>query len=309
MSWLFFSIAAYFLLALSYVLDKFLLADRIPKPAVYTFYVALLSAVSLVLIPFGFYWQGFYWTAFSLLAGVIFIYALLFYYLALKDNEVSRVAPLIGSIVPIITFLIARVFLEEILTVWNLGGFVFLVGGGFLISFDLPIKSKKIFRGFRYSLISGVLFALAYSFFKYVYGDSGFISGFIWTRLGLFAGGLSLLAFPAFRKSIILSFYNLFEKRRKKQKRNAGTAALFILNKIFGGSSSILLNYAIFLGSVSLIQAISSIQFVFILILVSIASIKYSRMFNEKLYFWDWAQKIGAVIVITVGIILVSSPL
>jgi len=306
MNWLFLAIVAYFLLALSYVLDKFLLAERIPKPSVYTFYVALLSATSLVLIPFGFYWQGFYWTVLSLLSGVIFIYALLFYYAALKENEVSRVAPLIGSIIPIATFLIAWMFLKETLTVWDLGGFIFLVGGGFLISFDLPIKSKKIFRGFRCSLISGVLFAITYSLFKYVYGDSGFINGFIWTRLGLFIGGISLLAFSAFRKNIISSFQNLFKKQKKIRKRNAGTATLFILNKVFGGSSSILLNYAIFLGSVSLVQAVSSIQFVFILALAGVASIKYSRMFREKLYFWDWAQKIGAVAVIAAGIILVS---
>ena len=96
MSWLFFAIAAYFLLALSCVLDKFLLAERIPKPSVYTFFVALLSAVSLVLIPFGFYWQSLYWTALSILSGAIFIYALLFYYIAIKENEISRVAPLVG---------------------------------------------------------------------------------------------------------------------------------------------------------------------------------------------------------------------
>ena len=116
-----------------------------------------------------------------------------------------------------------------------------------------------------------------------------------------------MFAFPVFRKNIISSFRNLFEKRKKKQKRNAGTIALFILNKIFGGSSSILLNYAIFLGSVSLIQAMSSIQFVFILTLVGIASIKYRRMFNEKLCFWDWAQKIGAVIIIAAGIGLLAA--
>lgn len=308
MIWLFFAIAAYFLLALSYVLDKFLLAERIPRPPVYTFYVAFLSAASLILIPFGFYWQGFYWTILSILSGVIFIYALLFYYEALKENEVSRVAPLIGSIIPIATFLVAWTFLNEKLEIWNLGGLVFLVGGGFLISFDLPIKSRKIFKGFRYSLASGVLFALAYSLFKYAYGESEFINGFIWTRIGLFAGGISLLAFPLFRKNIISTFQNLLRSKKNKRtyKKNAGTVALFILNKIFGGGSSILLNYAIFLGSVSLVQAVSSIQFFFILILAGVASIKYPRMFNEKLYFWDWAQKIGAIAMIAIGIILVS---
>ncbi|MCD6149900.1 EamA family transporter [bacterium] len=308
MNWLFFAIAAYFLLALSYVLDKFLLADRIPKPAVYAFYVALLSAASLTLIPFGFYWQGIYWMALSLLSGVIFIYALLFYYQALKRNEVSRVAPLIGSIVPTATFLIAAVFLNERLTVENLGGFIFLVGGGFLISFDLPLRSRKIFKGFYYSLASGILFAIAYSFFKYVYGNGEFINGFIWTRLGLLAGGLSLFAFPAFRKSIVSSFRGLFKRSKKiRRRRNMATIALFILNKIFGGSSSILVNYAIFLGSVSLVQAVSSLQFVFVLMLVAAVSVRYPRMFNEKLYFWDWAQKIGAVVMIAAGIGLLAA--
>ncbi len=306
MSWLLFAIIAYFLLAFSYVLDKILLADRIPKPSVYAFYVSLLSAVTLVLIPFGFCWQGIYWTALSLLSGVIFIYSLLFYYLALKENEVSRVAPLIGAIVPVVTFLIARVFLGEILKVWDLAGFIFLVSGGFLISFDLPIKSLKIFKGFRYSLISGILLAIAFSLFKYAYGTGEFINGFIWTRLGIFMGGLSLFAFCTFRKEIISSFKNFSLKRKSSRKRSLSTFGLFILNKVSGGSSSIFLNYAIFLGSVSLVQAVSSLQFVFILFLISLVSIKYPKILDEKLYFWDWAQKIGAIIAIAVGIVLVS---
>ncbi|HDZ85989.1 MAG TPA: hypothetical protein ENH35_05625, partial [Candidatus Moranbacteria bacterium] len=205
MNYIVIAIIAYFILALSFVLDKFLLSDRIPKPSVYAFYVALLSFVSLVLAPFGFYLQSFDLFVSSIVSGMLFIYAILFFYRSVKVNEISRVAPLIGLVLVITTSFISIIFLGDVFTQIDLWGMFFLLIGGFLISFDLPIKSLKIFNGFYNSLISGVLFAVAYSIFKYVYNNDIFVNGFIWTRMGLFAGGLSLLTIPAFREEIVSS--------------------------------------------------------------------------------------------------------
>ncbi|TSD01650.1 MAG: Uncharacterized protein Athens071425_379, partial [Parcubacteria group bacterium Athens0714_25] len=184
-------------------------------------------------------------------------------------------------------------------------GIIFLVAGGFLVSFDLPIRSVKIFKGFSYSLLSGIFFAIAYLLFDYVYKSGGFLNGFIWTRIGLFIGGLSLMTFPFFRKDIISSFKG-GEKKKNVRKKKIGTIAIFILNKIFGGSSSVLINLAISLSSASLVNALGSIQFVFVLALAALASLKYNHIFEEKLYFWDWAQKIGAIAIIAVGLVFVS---
>lgn len=301
MNWIFFSVAAYFLLAVSFVIDKVLLKQRIPHPAVYAFYVALLSLLALLLAPWGMHWLGGGLLAISFLGGVFFVYALLFFYQAVKENEISRVAPLIGSITPVATLLVGLLFGQRFST-FTFAGIGLLVAGGFLISFDLPIRSLKIFRGFSSSIASGIFFALAYLVFEYVYGIEGFLNGFIWTRLGLFVGALSLLFIPVFRKNII----NSFKGAKKKKRRNISTAFVFVLNKIFGGGSSVLINFAISISSASLVNALGSVQFVFVLGLVALASLKYNHIFEEKLYFWDWAQKIAAIGIIAIGMFLVS---
>lgn len=302
MNYILIAIAAYFLLALSQVLDKFLLSDRIPKPSTYAFYVALLSFVSLALAPFGFYLQDAFLLVASLVSGILYIYAILFLYRAVKLNEISRVAPLVGLVVILVSLLLTVALSDDNLTVSDWGGIFLLFIGGFLLSFDLPIKSIRVFRGFGDSLASGILFAIAYVTFKYVYRNDIFINGFIWTRLGLFIGGLSLLLVPIWRKEIFRSFKGL----KKNKKRNLTTGVIFVANKILGGSHSILIQYAIYLGSTAIVNALNSIQFAFVLILASLASLKYPNLFGEKLFFWDWAQKIGAIVLVGIGIILVS---
>lgn len=298
------SVVAYFLLAVSFVIDKILLKKRIPHPAVYSFYVALLGLASLVLIPWGAHWLGVRMFGLSLVGGIIFVYALLFYYQAVKDNEVSRVAPLIGSIIPVVTVLIGFLFGQEFSKHIVLG-IMLLAGGGFLVSFDLPIYSLKIFRGFIYSFTSGIFFAGAYLLFEYIYEIEGFLNGFVWTRIGLFVGGMSLLIFPIFRKEIAKSLVHK-KSAEKERKKKIGTILIFILNKFFGGGSSILINFAISISSASLVNGVSSIQFVFVLLLAWVASFKFNHIFREKLYFWDWAQKIGAIAIIAVGLFFVS---
>lgn len=302
MSYIIIAIVAYFFLALSQVLDKFLLGDRIPQPSVYAFYVAILSFVSLLLAPFGFYLQDYVLLAASLASGILYIYAILFLYKAVKVNEISRVAPLVGSVIVLANLLFAAVLSDDQLAISDWGGIFFLLIGGFLISFDLPIRSSRIFRGFGNSLVSGILFAVAYVIFKYVYQNDIFINGFIWTRLGLFAGGLSLLLVPVWRREIRASFQGM----KSGKKRNLTTGAMFVGNKILGGSHSILIQYAIYLGSTAIVNALNSIQFVFVLVLASLASLKYPKLFGEKLFFWDWAQKVGAIVLIGIGIVLVS---
>ncbi|HBO17184.1 MAG: EamA-like protein transporter family protein [Candidatus Moranbacteria bacterium GW2011_GWE2_35_2-] len=301
MNWIFFSVAAYFLLAVSFVIDKVLLKQRIPHPAVYAFYVALLSLLALLLAPWGMHWLGGGLLAISFLGGIFFVYALLFFYQAVKENEISRVAPLIGSITPVATLLVGLLF-DQRFSTFTFTGIGLLVAGGFFISFDLPIRSLKIFRGFLSSITSGIFFALAYLAFEYVYRIEGFLNGFIWTRLGLFVGALSLLFVPVFRKNII----NSFKGAKKKKRKNISTVFVFVLNKIFGGGSSVLINFAISISSASVVNALGSVQFVFVLGLAALASLKYSHIFEEKLYFWDWAQKIAAIGIIAIGMFLVS---
>lgn len=312
MDWISISVIAYLLLAFCFVLDKFLLKKQIPKPSVYAFYMALLSSGVLFLIPFGVRWVNFSFFLRASFFGIIFIWGLVYFYKAVKKNEISKVAPLVGTITQIAVFFLAVIFLNKNISNFNMGGLALLIVGGFLVSFDLPLNLKNLSKGLSNSIESGVLLAIAYAGFDYIYKEfqllygeeNVFINGFFWTRIGLILGGLSLFFISDYRKEIKASL--LGKKNRQKKSRNLKTIMLFLLNKIFGGTSSILTNHAIFLGGAVFVQSISSVQFVFVLILAAVLSIKRPEIFEEKLYFWDWAQKIGAILLIGGGIVLVS---
>lgn len=301
MNWILIALTAYFLLALSYVIDKFILSKRVPEPSVFAFYVALLSFATIFLAPFGFYWQGIGVTLEAAIAGALYIYAVLFLYKAVKINEISRVSPLVFAVTASVTVFISVTFLGEKITFFNFSGIFFLVAGGLLISFDLPIKSKKIFNGFYNSLLAGILFAFAYAITKHIYGGSAFINGYIMTRAGIFLGGFSLLIIPGYKNQIISSLKDIKNNRKK----NLATISIIIGSKALGGGFSILLNYAIFLGNILIVNAIASAQFVFILVLSGLASLKFPKLFGEKLFFWDWFQKIAAIFIIALGIFLI----
>lgn len=292
------AITGYFLMAAVSVFDKYLLHSRISKPSVYAFYVAIFSSFAFFFIPFGFHFPGIKISILSILSGFFFIYGLLALYRAVQENEISRVAPLVGTIIPLVSVVYAYVFLGERLGWLGIWAVFILASGGFLVSFDLPIRNLKLFNGFKYSAVSAVCQAISFGMLKEVLENTEFINGFIWNRAGFFIAGLSLLAFPIFRRQIVRSF----KAGKKSKKTVASTGSLFILNKIMAGVGSFLIVLAISKGAVSSVNSVGSVQFAFILGLVSFLSIKHGYIFEEKLSFSDWMQKIFAIILIGLGI-------
>jgi drug/metabolite transporter (DMT)-like permease len=179
-----------------------------------------------------------------------------------------------------------------------------LIFGGLLISFELPLRinKQKFFSGFYYAVLAGFLLGLSYVLFKQVYLSQAFYSGFVWTRLGSFLGVFLFLLIPTWRKDILKSFHT----GKKAPKKQYKTGGLFIFNKILGGTSSILLNKAISMGSVTAVNAMVSMQYVFVIVIAFFISKKQQKIFGEKLGFWDWAQKISAILIIGLGMYFLS---
>ena len=97
MDWILVAVAAYFLNAVTPLIDKFLLGDHIPNPTVYAFYVGLLSIVAVIMAPFGLIWPGTAQFLFSLVSGALFLFGLYVFFIALKRQEASRVVPVVGA--------------------------------------------------------------------------------------------------------------------------------------------------------------------------------------------------------------------
>ncbi|EKE10730.1 MAG: hypothetical protein ACD_15C00207G0011 [uncultured bacterium] len=304
MSYILIAVAAYFLVAIEVILDKFLITSKkVSHPVIYTFYVGMMSLFALMFFPFGFHWLSFGDAILSIISGIIFVYGLLALFYAIEKSEASRVMPVVGAIIPIVTFLLSIFFLEERLRSIQLFGVAALIIGGVLISFEFPLRNKnKFFHGFYLSIVAGILLAIAFTWFKYFYDRDNFANVFIWTRFGLFLGSASLFLHSGWRKKIWSSFGGF----KSPQKDHYKTGSLFVINKTLGGVGSIMTHYAIALGSVTIVNALVSIEYVFILIIGFFMSFRFPRIFQEKKDVLIVSQKIISIFIIAAGLILIS---
>ena len=303
MNWLLIVLTGHLLNSLAFLTNKFLLNKGIPSPYVYAALTGLLGGAAVVLIPFGFTVPGApeIWRA--LAAGATFILALIFFYAALKANEASRVVPLVGGFVPAFTFVLAYFYLAERLAGNQILAFAALVTGGVLITLDPAsakatagkLRSKRY--GYLWAIIAAFVFAVSFVLTKQVFIEQSFVSGFIWSRLGGFIFALLILLMPKER-------YAIFHPEKTKQGKNI--FALFIGGQIAGALGFVLVNYAISLASVSLVNAMQGVQYVFLLVAIAVLGRKFPKVLSEKLSGGVLAQKLVAIILISIGIGLIA---
>ncbi len=320
MTWLLISIIAYFLAAIAVIVDKTLLKKDIPEPIVYTFYIAILGAVlMLAVIPFGVGIPNILTIFVSLTAGAAFTWALILMFTAFKKDDVSRVAPMIGGLVPIFVLGLATFVLNEKLSCTQYIAYIFLILCSFLISLDFRnrgivkwLKKKlgldkrlsmpRIRKALWVALPAAALFGISHVLTKFVYLNTKFLTGFLWTRLGAFLAVMLLLIIPENRQMIIKNFKK--NKRRKSTQKNVG--GRFLFGQLSGGISAILLQYAIFLGSVSLINALQGLQYIFVFFIALILTIFIPKILKEEVskeIFW---QKVVAVGLIFIGLYFIT---
>ncbi len=297
MSWLIIVGVAYLLNAIAAVVDKYLLAKSIPQPAVYAFFISFLGIIALVLIPFGFAVPSFIQIIISLAAGLTFTFALLYLFKALKCNDTSRITPFIGGWQPLFIFILSFLFLNEKLSHAEIFAFFILVGGTILITLEFGKKEGK--GGFGVATVSAILFAISYVLTKEVYLNQTFISGFVWTRIGAFLGALLLLIPTDNRRAIFANF-----KKSKPQQQKTG--ALFIGGQAAGALSFLLVNYAISLASVSLVNAMQGLQYVFLLVMVFFLAKFHPKILKEKMTGLIIWQKVGAIVLVGVGMAILA---
>lgn len=294
MLWLTTSIFAYFLNAIAALIDKFLLNKAIPYPAVYAFYVSILGLAAFIFAPFGFQFPPLIILSASLVAGAIFVFGLWIFYYLLKRGEASRVVPLTGGFTPLFILALAWLLVGERLSVHQLFAFLFILAGSWLIIWERSKnKEKKPFPWptFFLSLAVAFLFGLSLVLGKFVYNHFSFTSGLIWRGVGGFLGGIIIFLIPQNRKQIT------------KEIKNPKGKSSFIL--LFGQScaaiSFVLINYAFSLGSVTLVNALTGTQYVFLFLMTIILSKKFPQILKEEITSSVILQKVLSLILIGLG--------
>lgn len=298
MYWLPIATFAYFLLAFESVANKYLITGKIKSWQLYLFYIGVLSAFSFAFAPFGLVWPGFnaFGTAFA--AGVVFFGYLAFLFAALEHNAASRVFVLTGAVATIMTFILSSLFLDNIFSLQKIFGIIELMIGGFFISFKF--YKNKFFSGYKKAIVAGVLYAIAIILLKYSYEDQNFVSGYIYSRVGIVAMTVAALAVPAFRSKV---FYLL---GRRKKSQSAGQFGGVVAVKALAGIATALLNYTISIGDVTIINALVSIQYLCVFLLTVIFGFFLKDAFRENLSKTNIMIKFLGVVLIVSGVILVT---
>ncbi len=302
-NWILIAIVGYFFLSLEAVLSKFLITGKIKSWKTYSFYVGIFSSFALVLIPWRTTWTNSSFMGISLIAGALQFISLAFLFKALETSAASRVYLLYGAASTITTFVLANFLVKENLTFADLFGISLLIIGGFFISFKF--YKMKFFHNYRATLWAGFLAGFSLVFLKYIYEHHNFINGYICSRIGLAGMAFSFLLHPKFRRAALGKI--IIAKKYQKQRKEKFFHLLWtIFAKSIAGIGTILTGYAVSLGSVTIVNALSSAQYLFTFILITLLAFHFKKFFQEEITFSNLLTKsIGALLIIG-GIIFIS---
>ena len=315
--WLIPAITSYFINAGVYVADKFLLSKKIHSSITYAFYVGIWSIFNIFLLYFDPWIPSLRELGIDLLAGMLFLVTLIFWYKALHQSEATRVVPIVGVLIPIFSFLFSYIFLNHGLAERQLLAFFILINGGVLISVKRTRfwALKEVWASFRNifgdvlggihaqyrparrliinSATSALFFALYYVLIKYIYQNQPFIGGFVWSRMGSFLGVLLILFVPDWRRMIV---------KHQKGAKTPKNMIFFLSVRLLAAVAFILLNWAISMGNVALINSLQGAQYVFLFFIVLFLSARFPKILKEELGGGVMLQRIIGISLIATGL-------
>ncbi len=306
MSWISVALIAYLLLAVANLFDKFLVDNILKNSKAYAFIACVMGMIVFAVSPWFLEWPGWSLFIFNILVGAVFAIALWLLYEALRRGEASRILVFIGGITPVFSIILSLIFFKEhyALNQW-LG--IFLLFLGVIVIALLPQSRSYLSRIFNKLKISqasqtgglwiALLCALAYAIYfvgtKYAYIEQPFLSAFIWNRLG---AGLFVLLFlidKTDREAIIKNFKKSGPKKNK---------FLVVINQVIGSGGFMLQSYAIFLGSVALVNALQGVQYAFLLVISAVLAVMAPKLLKENFSLRIVVQKTLAVLLIAAGL-------
>lgn len=303
MLWLFYALAAHIANGLVFVVDKSLLKSggSISNPARYAAYSGLVAGGAAALLPFGYAAPNAFVIWWSLLAGVLWVTALWLFFIGLKFGEASRVVPVIGSAVPLFTFLFAAVFLGERLGAGEMAAVGLLVGGGALLSIQFKGTQGLPLRALMGAVLGGAAFAAHFALAKFIYDRfDPFLAGFAYVRLGTGAAALLLILWLWISGGRVKQPASTTKKAKR---RRTAVAAVFFGNKLLGTGALVLQNYAISLGSVTIVNALQGTQYAFVFLLAILISWRWPHLFREELHRVALMQKVSGILLVSLGLL------
>lgn len=290
------SILAYIFNGGSILIDKVLLRRTMHAPIIYTFYVNVLQIAVLLLIPFSSNLVVDKFFILAVLSGWVSVFAVYTFFVSLKENEASVVAPLVGVFNPLFTIILGTLFLQLYLSRMQNIAVVVLIIGTIIITFNLWFSKVKFDRKFLWILISGFLYAVSYVLLREAFSGTSFINGLVVSRVASGFLVLTLLVSPKMRAGL----FHLEKERNGITSKT--TLILMGAGQSMGAMSGLLITFGVSLANPALVNSLFGIQYVTILIVAIFLSKKHPQLLDEEITRKSIIQKIIGVGVLTLGL-------
>lgn len=303
MSWFLIAIFGHLSNGAAFLIDKILLNNAFKRSATYAGLVGLLSFLAVVATPWVEAWPRGETLLLAVFSGLTFVFALWTFFAALARAEASRVVPIVGALIPLLTLLGTSVFLDERLTSVQLAGFAALVLSTIILS-SSGGPARPTATALLLALSSALLFAVGSVTAKAAYDAAGFLSGFVTTRIAAGAAALCVIAFfdPLSGREIAAMASN--KERSGSASKKAVGALLF--GQTLGAAGFVFVQYATALGSAAIVNALQAVQYAFLVA----AGFAFKRLaphlLKEKTDGRTIAIKLFALALTAAGLILVT---
>ncbi|MFH1450597.1 MAG: GRP family sugar transporter, partial [archaeon] len=181
-AWTTLAIFAAILWACVNVIDKIIITNHLNYKQIFMF-----SPVKIVLmLPLLFFFDlsiSPFLAILAMILGVLSSFSIIFYYQALRQGEVSRLAPLF-SFTPLFVGLFSAIFLSEVFTLKSYFGLFLLVLGASLISYEHSKQEKFNKKAIGFLFLSILLFAIFDVFLKHFMGFVSPFAAFFYSFVG-----------------------------------------------------------------------------------------------------------------------------
>lgn len=303
MSWFFVAILAPFFWSAVNHIDKYLVDDKLKGFGVGS--VMIFSAVvGVFLLPIIIFlhpeviFVELSYAIFAIIAGFLYIIGALPYFYALKKDEASIVVPMFQTI-PIFSFVLAFFFLGETLSSWQIFPSILILVGSVVLSLDFRGKSAR-FRHevFWLMLLASFLTALNGLIFKYLAIEKDFWTSSFWEYVGFSVSAFLLLFVKSYRRE----FFDVLKKNA------AFMVGINAFNEFINIIAKVAMNVATIMAPLALAWVVNGFHPFFVLVLGLLITKLFPKLGSEDLDGGHLFQKVVAITLMFLGVILLNFP-
>jgi len=276
--------------AIVFFIDKIVISKWTKNP----FQALIVTGIfSLLAAGFVYFMGGVAQTSFNhilpcVLLGMVYMISFVFYFKSMQRSDVSKFISL-AAVSNILILILAFILLKESLGLFQYFGVITITLGSML----MLVKGNEKLQwtsSLKNILIYVVMISLTSIAGKYLLGIVDYWTLFFYENIGMFIASLPII------------FINLNGLKETVNEHGKKVVMWILLSEILGSLSLILMLIAYSLGPVSLVNAFTSIKFIFVFIISLVLSLFLPQILKEDYSNRrDVMQKVLAMVLIAVG--------